>query len=360
MKKYLLLAVVIVLVLSIAGFAKNTPVWASSQSLAGADSGGVNAPLQVVKTITESGVSNIGGVCTIDVEFKVPGVKLIADAEVPVLESKKVPFYPETIPGYEEQHLLFPGCHFVHYKLDETNEFKVVDQLSTDDGSAKVCFGASPTVLATIYYYLDNPAGGNKVWLPIPATLEDKGRLVCAPALYTGVYMPAASIPIIPVSGIGGAEGVNGNIAGGSVLPPSSKVIITGSGTYAVGGICTIEAQYKVSGLSDTVEVEWALEQLSEDTLVVPTDAVDGIFYFPGCHVLHYKDQKIKDQMTREEGDWKICFAAIPEKTMTVYYYQDDLTNIVPPWVPLDTTTENGVACADLVDWSAVYTPVGK
>ena len=360
MRKYLLFPVVLVLVVSIAGIAGNNPVWARPQPITGADSGGFNAPLRVVKTITESGGSNIGGVCTIDVEFKVSDVKLIADAEVPVLESKKVPFHPETIPGYDQQHLLFPGCHFVHYKLDENNEFKIVDRMSTDDGSATVCFGASPTVLMTIYYYLDNAAGGNKVWLPLPATFEDEGRLVCAPALYTGVYMPAASVPLIPVSGIGGNGGVNGNIAGGSVLAPSSEVTIMASGTYAVGGICTIEAQYKVPGLSDTVEVEWAMENLSEDTHVVPTDAVEGTFYFPGCHVLHYKDQKIKDQMTREEGDWRICFAAIPEKTMTIYYYQDDLTNIIPPWIPLDTTTENGVTCADLVDWSGVYTPVGK
>ena len=102
----------------------------------------------------------------------------------------------------------------------------------------------------------------------------------------------------------------------------------------------------------------------------------DDLFYFPGCHVIHYKNNQIQDQMNdpaptgpaptdsapatpapTKDGDWQICFAAIPDKTMTIYYYKDDTTAVTPPWMKLDTTTANGMACADLVDFSAVYAP---
>jgi hypothetical protein len=358
MKKYKLLLIVFFLVLSIVGIARNNPVWASPKPPAGINSSGVNSPLLTLKNITGNGIYNIGGVCTIEVEFKVPGLKLEADAEVPVLESKKVPFYGDG-------KLLFPGCHFVHYKQDELKQDKIVSPMSTEDGSAKVCFGASPDLLLTIYYYLDDPASGGRVWIPLPTTLEDNERLVCAPALYTGVYMPAGEKKIVPQTGAG-QPGSNpllpGEGEGGSVLPPPAKVIIpvTGSGTYPVGGICLLTAHYKIKGLSDTVEVEYANDHLTEETLKVPSDAVEGIFYFPGCHVLHYRDGKIKDEMTIQEGDWRICFAAIPDKIMKIYFYQDDLTTIIGPWRGLETTTANGMACADLVYFTGVYTPAGK
>jgi hypothetical protein len=355
MKKYIPLFVVIVLVLSVVVITRNNPAWASPDSVAGA-----NSPLKIIKTITEDGNYNLGGICTIDLVYKVDGYKTIADAEVPVLESKKVPFNPIKLPGYSEEFLLYPGCHFVHYKLDENQQFKIVDPLSTDDVSAKVCFGANPELTMAIYYFEDNTAVGSRVWIPLPTTLEDQNRLICAPAQHTGVYLPSGKYLLDPSLIPGGSGGGTGGTGGGSVVAPPKKVTILTSGTYSVGGICTIEALYKIKGLSDTVEVEFGNDHLTEETLKVPSDVVKGVFYFPGCHVLHYLDAKIQDQMTSDQGDWRICFAAIPDKIMTIYYYQDDLTDILPPWKALDTTTENGKACADLVDFSAVYTPAGE
>ena len=52
-----------------------------------------------------------------------------------------------------------------------------------------------------IYYYLDsdfkssNPPGNGVKWNLLPTTLEDNNRLICAPAQYNGVYMPAGMIP---------------------------------------------------------------------------------------------------------------------------------------------------------------------
>ncbi len=356
MKKYILFLVVIVLVLSAVGIARTNPVWASilptslqsaAQPATGVNSSGLYAPPAVMMTITGNGKYNLGGVCTLEVAFKAAELKVIADAEVPIIESQKVPFS-------SSEELFYPGCHFVLFKQNA-----IISPLSTDDGSAKVCFGAnqSPHMVETIYYYLDNPGGGSRVWIPLPSTLEDNGRLVCAPAIYTGVYMPAGKF-VLP-SGSEIPPGTNPLFPygwGGSVLPPPSNVTITGSGTYAVGGICLLIANYKIAGLFDTVQVKY----LTEDTLKVPSPDVAGLFYFPGCQVEHYRDQKIKDQMTRAEGDWQICFAATPDKTMKIYYYKDNLTTITPPWTGLETSTSNGMACANLVDFSGVYVPTGK
>jgi hypothetical protein len=350
MKKYIPVLVVIVLVFSVIGIAGAHPAWASPKPAAGQ-----KAPLLTLKTITETSLSNIGGVCTVDVKFKTTGNMVKADAEVPIEESKLVPFT-----ATDGSNLLFPGCHLVFYKAD-----KIVSPVNTDDTNLKICFGASAYLQMGIYYYLDTPASGSRVWVRLPSTLEDSGRLVCTQAVFTGVYMPTGRI--VPPEGTG-AAGTNPffpNGWGGTVLPPPANITITGSGTYAVGGICIIRAKYLVSGLSDTVQVEYPNKHYTEDTLTVPFDEyINGnLFFFPGCHVVHFKDQKIMDQMNTnapKDGEWQICFAAIPGKTMTIFYYDDNLTKIQAPWHPLVTETANGMSCAGLVDFSAVYAPAGK
>jgi hypothetical protein len=353
MKKFVPILVVVLLVLTVIGLSRFSSVWA------GPSASGANAPLKVIKTVTTDGTYNIGGVCTVQIDYKVDGYKTVADAEVPVNDSKKVPFVPVKLPGYSDEFLLFPGCHFVNYKLDANKQYQVVEPMDVNDGTAKVCFGATPILSMEIYYYLDNPATGTKVWIPLPTTLEDQGRLICAPAQHNGVYMPSGKY-VIDSSLIPGGTGENGGgETQGSVLPPPRHVVITEPGTYSVGAICTLQAEYKVKGLSDIVDVEFASQHLTEETLTVPPNEVKGVFYFPGCHVLHYMNAVLQDEMKPEQGSWRICFAAVPDKVMQIYYYKDNLTDITPPWTPLESVTENGKVCADLVDFTAVYAPAG-
>jgi hypothetical protein len=348
MKKYIPILVVFILVLSVIGIARGNPVWASPKSTTR-----TNSPLHTLITVTSDGTYNVGGVCQIAVDFKTTGNTLQADAEVPVVESLVVPFT-------EDSHLLFPGCHFVLNKGST-----VVNTMSTDDGALKVCFGSSRELQMGIYYYLDNAGTSGRVWTALPTTLDKDGLLICAPVQYTGVYMPAGKV-VPPTSRE--QVGVNPffpNGTGGTVKPPVSEITITESGTYAVGGVCLITAKYNATGLADTAQVEFPTKHYTEDTLTVPFgDYVNGnLFYFPGCHVVHYKNQQIQDQMnkaTPKDGEWQICFAAIPDKTMTIYYYLDNLKKITAPWTAIETTTANGMACADLVDFSAVYVPAGK
>ena len=363
MKKYIPVFVVIVLVLSIIGIAKGNPVWASQSK-----SGVVNAPLKTLINITSNGTSNVGGVCDVTANFKTGGVvtKIEADAEVPIEQSKVVPYnYDVNVYG----NLLYPGCHLVFY--DKNGQ--IVNTVDTNtDNPAKVCFGASPQLQMDIFYYVDTPASG-RVWTELPAHLENNGLLVCADnAVYSGVYMPTGMIPP-SLTYNPGDNRFFPNGLGGTVLAPPSFVTITGNGTYAVGGICLMTAQYYVTRLKDTVQVEYPT-QYTEDTKTVPFSYyINGdLFYFPGCHVIHYKNDAIQDQMNTsspKDGDWQICFAAIPNKTMTIYYYPDDSKNPIPTpapsetpsinWTSLKTVTDSstGMACADLVDFSAVYAP---
>ncbi len=348
MKRFIPVIVVIVLVLAAIGIAWKNPVWASPKSDAGDDS-----PSKTMLDIASDGTYNVGGVCEIVVDLKTQGNQLKADAEVPITESVVVPFSGDS-------HLLFPGCHFVFYK-----GAAVASPVSADDATLKVCFGASRELQMEIYYYLDNAGTAGRTWTSLPTTLEDSARLICAPVLYAGVYMPAGKV-VPPV----GAEQAGTNPffpsgSGGTVVPPSSEITITESGTYAVGGVCLITTNYFATGLADTVQVEYPTKHYTSDTLTVPfSNYVNGdLFYFPGCHVMHYKNQLIQNQMNMtdpKDGEWQICFAAIPDKTMTIYYYDDNLKKINAPWTALETTTENGTACADLVDFSAVYVPAGK
>jgi hypothetical protein len=87
------------------------------------------------------------------------------------------------------------------------------------------------------------------------------------------------------------------------------------------------------------------------------------LLYLPGCHLLHYKSNKLVKDVTSSDGSWKICFAAIPNKETTIYYYyanDETAGSVTPPWTPLETKIENGMACAPGVDHTGVYAPVGK
>jgi len=353
MKKYIPILVVIVLVLSIIGVARSNPAWASPKA-----SVGVDAPLKTLIDVTANGTSNVGGVCQITAAFLTTNVDNIeADAEVPIAQSKTV---TSGVPS--DQHLLFPGCHFVFSKGGST----LADPVKTTDATLKVCFGASPELQMAIYYYRDEDyKNSNPTWNLLPSTMEDNNRLICAPAQYNGVYMPAGLV-VPPAGSTAGDYQLFWTVNDGTVETPPSEITVTASGAYAIGGICLFDARYDVSGLSDTIQVQYPLNY-TEDTKTVPFDAysVNGdLFYFPGCHIWHLRNDVVQKEMnmpsTPTDGVWKICFATIPDKTMTIYYYADDLTTIVPPWKPLVTTTANGMACADLVDFTAVYVPTGK
>jgi len=353
MKRFFQVLVVAALVLIVVGVARTNPTlaerWngaAQSQPMTGfeAVSNTAAQPLSIV--VTGSGSYLVGGVCMFDAEFKATDIKVNVDAEVPVKDSRKVPF------GYPDQ-LYYPGCHVVHFKQDQA-----VEQANAEDGDWKVCFGKRSDMELTIYYYLDNPPGGSRVWIPLPTSVE--GDYACAPALYTGVYMPAGKvIPGGPIPKTG-PVGPTPSPGPGTVRPPSSPNVIRASGTYAMGGVCTLKVVYKTSGLMNRFYVEFPVE----DTALVAFPDNGDLLFFPGCHVLHYQWAETQKNVTDKKGKWQICFAAPPTKKVTIYFYEslvheDSSEQIAASWLALPTTVENGLACAPAMG-TGVYVPAGQ
>ena len=355
MKKSIRILAVMALVLAVFGIARTNPAWAdafTSLPKSAPQSGeelvdsSAAQPMSII--VTGSGSYLIGGVCKFDTTYTATDIKDQVDAEVSIAHSQMVPFTGE-------DDLYYPGCHVVHYKQD-----KVVDLANGQDGTWKVCFGKRPDISLTIYYYkyLDTPPDGSEVWTALPTTEE--GAYSCAPALHTGVYMPAGkvikdSFAYTYTTGVWVKPPPKG-----TVQPPPYFTQITQSGTKGIGGICSLEALYKVDNLTDDTFVEFPVEE----NLIVNFPDNGDILFFPGCHVLHYEKSVVQKQMGNEKGTWTICFAAPPNKQMTIYYYEsmvhiDDHENITPPWEPLPTTVENGLACAP-AEYTGVYVPAGK
>jgi len=341
MKKYTRYLAVLILVVTIVGIGWNHPAWAGSLP-ASMQPSGARLPNSEI-TITDSGLYTVGGLCTLAVIYKGGELKDRAAVDVPAEKSQQVPF------AYEGD-LYLAGCHIEHYK-----QGKLVQEAKSEDGGWEVCFGDRPDEELTIYYYLDEPFTDKPAWIPLPTKVQD--GFICAPAIYSGVYAPAGILlPQAGTAGGGGGQVVENRA--GTVRPPSSSVTITQSGSYAIGGVCSIIVEYFVDGLTDVVHVEENIEV----SYNVPFPDNEGLIYLPGCHVFHYRTGDMVEEVTQKEGKWMICFAAIPNRETTIYFYyaDDDFSPVKSVWGPLETTVGNGLACAPLTNYTAVYAPVGK
>ncbi|MEW5940946.1 MAG: hypothetical protein AB1750_14850, partial [Chloroflexota bacterium] len=246
MKKYVQILAALVLILAVVAAAWNS-VLAGKLNIGNFSGDSSFYPKSII--VTGSGFYNVGGVCTIDIEYKKEGLKDNVDSEVPIKESQKVPW------SLSPRELFYPGCHIVHFKDD-----KEVKQADPEDGTWKICFGARPELNTKIYYYEDKPDSGQRAWIELPTTIED--TYACTDALYTGVYMPTGMIQPTPLGGAGGGLVVTVPTVPGSVQPPPPSTIIARSGTFSVGGICTLIVKYNWDNLYDDVWVE----PLTQDT----------------------------------------------------------------------------------------------
>lgn len=340
LKKYIQYAIAVVLTMTVVGAAGGRSVWAGSQP-----SGAARPKTDIV--VTADGEYTVGGLCIFRVSYKEPNLSNTAAVDVPAEISREVTFsYPD--------NLYLSGCHLTHLK-----DNLVKNEMSFEEGDWQVCFGDRPDENLTIYYYTDEAAAtGQGVWLPLPTTKTEDGY-VCAPAMYTGVYAPGGVV--IPATGAETATTTQTatTIAAGTVMVPvSSSTRITKPGTYGAGGICEMTVDYYVPNLGNELHVEENVEISAN----APFPDGEGLLYLPGCHVYHYKTDEIVDQVTTDEGLWEICFAAIPNKETTIYFYysDSDVERVTSIWRPLETRVDGGSACARVTNFTGVYTPVGK
>ena len=360
MKKYIQLLVVLSLVFTVVGLASNRSGWAGNTadpiekaSSIGLQDSAEFSPEPSSITITESGIYNVGGICTLDISYELlEGLRDEVDVNVPTEFSTNIPF------GYEGA-LYLPGCHIMHYKNDE-----MMEEMSADDGSWEVCFAERPDMDLTVYYYQEEPFTTSPIWIELETTHKD--GFACASAIYTGEYAPGSDVddPVFEPS-----ETTTVYYPGyqvGSVVVPPSSVTFTEPGTYSAGGICSLKVLYYKPYQTNEIHVADALRYDFDPVAGYDYSAYDyfpedeGLLYMPGCHVLHYQSGEVTHwEKYVDQGDWEICFAAQPDKEMTIYVYLGDLENQEAAWVPLETTVEDGEACAPAF-FTGVYVPTGK
>ena len=121
----------------------------------------------------------------------------------------------------------------------------------------------------------------------------------------------------------------------GTVKAPPGTVLIPVTGEYSVGGFCTLRVD-----LQDTaITLDARLITPLPDGL---PDTVQKIRQ--GCLLTYARANEVLFELTPEFGRTTICFAALPNQQMTVYFH--NTLSPDPAWVPLETTVQAGVACA--------------
>jgi hypothetical protein len=122
----------------------------------------------------------------------------------------------------------------------------------------------------------------------------------------------------------------------GSVKPPKGNLVIPVTGDYSVGGFCTLSV---VVNDPDT-----RLEATIQTPL--PRELPDDVHKVrQGCRLTFFGSNQRLAALPAALGNAVICFAATPQKTMVLYFYDLEASN--PVWAPLATTVQNGIACAD-------------
>jgi hypothetical protein len=129
----------------------------------------------------------------------------------------------------------------------------------------------------------------------------------------------------------------------GTVKPPSRDLIIPVTGSYSVGGFCTLSVEFN--------DPEITLDASIEDPL--PGELPDDVQKIrQGCILTYYRSNQRLNELPPDLGNTTICFAGIPSKQMLVYFY--DIYSPNPGWVALETTDQDGIVCA-LGNGSGVY-----
>ena len=129
----------------------------------------------------------------------------------------------------------------------------------------------------------------------------------------------------------------------GTVKPPPHDVIIPVTGDYSIGGFCTLSV-----ALNDPA---FTLDGTIQDPL--PKDLPDKVQKVrQGCLLTYHHSGEQIATLPSAAGSTLICFAATPKKEMTVYFY--NLYASDAQWTALETSTQDGTACAT-ANASGVY-----
>ncbi|HLO31263.1 MAG TPA: hypothetical protein VK249_19090 [Anaerolineales bacterium] len=130
----------------------------------------------------------------------------------------------------------------------------------------------------------------------------------------------------------------------GTVKPPPGSIVITQSGTYSVGGFCTITVTLTDPDVWVEVRIMHPL----------PRPLPDGVHAVrQGCLVTYHHAGERIDELTSDMGTSNICFAALPKELMKIHFH--DTYAGAPTWSPLGGPgVVNGMICG-VADHSGTY-----
>lgn len=160
----------------------------------------------------------------------------------------------------------------------------------------------------------------------------------------TGIYDPTAPVRPNP----------------GTVQPPPSEIQVCSAGVYSVGGVSTLQ----VNQLAPDYCIHAFLWNHGFAVGRIPDGAGDFLaavtfveFFYQGTFVYKY-------DVPSEANSILVCYAMPVGKQGQIYFYDHYGPKFgqpagQPSWVPLETTIQNGVACA-VAQTSGGYALIGK
>ncbi len=118
----------------------------------------------------------------------------------------------------------------------------------------------------------------------------------------------------------------------GTVLPPPAQVVIGSTGSYSVRGFVNVNVLTITGGITVKTTLLRALPSGFSPHLTRM-----------GSNVSFYDGTTFLDTLTPAQGTVQVCFAAIPNHTNTIMYYDSYAAS--PTWTSLTTTVSGGQAC---------------
>ena len=143
----------------------------------------------------------------------------------------------------------------------------------------------------------------------------------------------------------------------GSVKPPPAELVVCEDGVYSVGGVSTLEVQNLAPGYCLAAFLRNHAFALGR----IPDGAGEVLAHITFLRVFHHG--RLVHDLPVEDGRVQICYAVPPGKSVQIYFFDfygprfGERTG-QPSWEPLDTTVENGTACA-AAQTSGAYALIG-
>jgi hypothetical protein len=143
----------------------------------------------------------------------------------------------------------------------------------------------------------------------------------------------------------------------GSVKPPPPFVLICKEGVKSVGGVVTLEVKNLAEGYCIIASLRNPAYGLGQ----FPKDAGKPLAHFTILRVFYHG--RLVNDLPTEDGQARLCYAVPPGKTGKLYFHDFYGSRFgrhgKNDWVPLDTTVDNGIACAASQETGA-YALMGK